>query len=133
VHSCPAVVWNGVQIIGLNYRSNNENYREETRLILESLTEENMPNILLETMAAGLPVACSNLGPMPEVLKDAGLYFDPQNPIEIANAIRQYLDFPDLRTEKSNASFTLAKQYSWERCADQTLGFLAQVASQHRR
>jgi glycosyltransferase involved in cell wall biosynthesis len=70
---------------------------------------------------------------MPEVLKDAGLYFDPENPIEIANAIRQYLDSPGLRTEKSNASFSLAKQYSWERCADQTLGFLAQVASQHSR
>ena len=94
---------------------------------------ENMPNILLETMAAGLPVACSNLGPMPEVLKDAGLYFDPENPIEIANAIRQYLDSHTLRTEKANASFTLAKQYSWERCADQTLGFLAKVASQHSR
>jgi glycosyltransferase involved in cell wall biosynthesis len=94
---------------------------------------ENMPNILLETMAAGLPVACSNLGPMPEVLKDAGLYFDPENPIEIASAIRQYLDSPALRSEKSNASFTLAKQYSWKRCADQTLGFLAQVASQHSR
>jgi glycosyltransferase involved in cell wall biosynthesis len=29
---------------------------------------ENMPNILLETMASGLPIACSNRGPMPEVL-----------------------------------------------------------------
>ena len=70
---------------------------------------------------------------MPEVLKDAGLYFDPEHPIEIANAIRRYLDSHTLRTEKANASFTLAKKYSWERCADQTLGFLAKVASQHSR
>ena len=45
---------------------------------------ENLPNILLETMAAGLPVACSNRGPMPEILGDAGLYFDPLQPQEIA-------------------------------------------------
>ena len=41
---------------------------------------ENMPNILLETMAAGLPVLSSNHGPIPEILGDAGLYFDPEEP-----------------------------------------------------
>ena len=41
---------------------------------------ENMPNILLETMASGLPIACSNFDPMPEILKDGGLYFDPLCP-----------------------------------------------------
>ena len=40
------------------------------------LQAENMPNILLETMAAGLPVLSSNHGPIPEILGDAGLYFD---------------------------------------------------------
>lgn len=92
---------------------------------------ENMPNILLETMAAGLPIVCSSSGPMPEVLGDAGLYFDPENPTEIANAIRRYLDSPELRTEKSQASFKLVEQYSWDRCANQTLSFLAEVARKH--
>ena len=39
---------------------------------------ENMPNILLETMGAGLPIACSNRQPMPEILKNGGEYFDPE-------------------------------------------------------
>jgi glycosyltransferase involved in cell wall biosynthesis len=51
-----------------------------------------MPNILLEAMAAGLPIACSNRGPMPEVLGTAGLYFNPENPAEIACAIRTVID-----------------------------------------
>ena len=89
---------------------------------------ENMPNILLETMAAGLPVVCSNKGPMPEVLGDSGLYFDPENPHEIATAIRQYLNSPDLRASKAEASYQRAKQYSWADCAHKTFGFLVQIA-----
>jgi glycosyltransferase involved in cell wall biosynthesis len=89
---------------------------------------ENMPNILLETMAAGLPVACSNKGPMPEVLGDSGLYFDPENPNEIATALRQYLNSPELRANKAEASYQRAKQYSWKDCASKTFNFLVQVA-----
>lgn len=50
---------------------------------------ENMPNILIESMAAGLPIACSNRGPMPEVLGDAGIYFDPEDAASIACAVRK--------------------------------------------
>lgn len=85
---------------------------------------ENMPNILLETMAAGLPVACSNKGPMPEVLGAAGLYFDPENTEEIAAALHKMIMSPELRAKLSEASFQNAQQYSWQRCADQTFGFL---------
>lgn len=90
---------------------------------------ENMPNILLETMAAGLPVACSNKGPMPEVLGEDGLYFDPENPNEIATAIRQYLNSPELRASKAEASYHRAKQYSWTTCAHKTFGFLVEIAT----
>lgn len=38
---------------------------------------ENMPNILLEAMAAGLPIACADRGPMPEVLGAGGVYLIP--------------------------------------------------------
>jgi glycosyltransferase involved in cell wall biosynthesis len=87
---------------------------------------ENMPNILLEAMAAGLPIACSNRGPMPEVLGTAGLYFDPENPAEIACAIRSLLDSTDLRAEKAEAAYRRAKAFTWQRCAEQTFQFLAQ-------
>lgn len=88
---------------------------------------ENMPIILLETMASGLPIACSNRGPMPEVLGDAGLYFDPENPLEIARSLREYIDSPELRSEKAKASIERCQQYAWTRCADETLAFLAEV------
>lgn len=89
---------------------------------------ENMPNILLETMAAGLPVACSDRGPMPEVLGDGGVYFDPERPADIARALRELIASLSLRAEKAQESYTAALAYDWKRCADETFGFLARVA-----
>jgi glycosyltransferase involved in cell wall biosynthesis len=97
-------------------------------LCLFASTCENMPNILLEGMASGAPLACSNRGPMPEILKDAGVYFDPERPQDIANAIRKLLLSSDLRAKKSDAAFLLVQQYSWRRCADETLAFLSKIA-----
>lgn len=89
---------------------------------------ENMPNILLEGMAAGLPMACSSMGPMREVLGSAGVYFDPEDVNSIAGAIRKLIESPDLREQMALASFDQAQAYSWKRCADETFGFLAKVA-----
>ena len=94
---------------------------------------ENMPNILLETMAAGLPIACSNRGPMPEVLGDSGLYFDPEQPIEIFNALETLINNPQLRLEKANASFVEVQQYSWSSCANETFSFLDDVVTEYKK
>lgn len=88
---------------------------------------ENMPNILLETMASGLPIACSDKGPMPEMLQDSGIYFNPEEPEEIAQAIYKLLSSRSLRSNLSKQSHELSKQYSWERCADETFIFLNKV------
>jgi glycosyltransferase involved in cell wall biosynthesis len=92
---------------------------------------ENMPNILIESMAAGLPIACSNRGPMPEVLGDAGIYFDPEKPASIADAVRRFALAPELRAEKAAAASAAAVQFSWSRCARETFDFLTEVA-RHR-
>lgn len=89
---------------------------------------ENMPNILLETMASGLPIACSNRGPMPEVLGDSGIYFDPMQPTDIARALRKLIELPQLRSQLAEASYQRSQQYSWHRCADATFKFLTKVA-----
>ncbi|MDB9933938.1 glycosyltransferase family 4 protein [Candidatus Thioglobus sp.] len=99
----------------------------EAELCLFASSCENLPNILLEGMASGLPIACSNCGPMPEVLGDAGVYFDPENPDDIARALRELIDFPELRAQMAKASFELSQAYSWRRCASETFGFLTSV------
>ncbi len=89
---------------------------------------ENMPNILLETMASGLPIACSNRGPMPEVLGQAGVFFNPEQPEDIARALRELLESPENRTKFARASYERVQEYSWERCANETFQFLARFA-----
>jgi glycosyltransferase involved in cell wall biosynthesis len=89
---------------------------------------ENMPNTLLETMASGLPIACSSLGPMPEVLENAGVFFDPEQVGSIVNALNKLIDSPQLRTKLSQSSHEYAQQYSWKRCANETFEFLNCIA-----
>jgi hypothetical protein len=57
---------------------------------------------LLEAMAAGKPILCSNTTSLPEVAADAALYFDPRKPVEIASAIGRIADDPDLRIRLSS-------------------------------
>lgn len=89
---------------------------------------ENLPNILVEAMAAGLPVASSRRGPMPEVLGNAGIYFDPDDPDDIASSLRQLVQNVPLRSELSYSGWHRAMEFSWRRCADDTLRFIARVA-----
>jgi glycosyltransferase involved in cell wall biosynthesis len=88
---------------------------------------ENMPNTLVEAMSAGLPIACSNRGPMPEVLRDAGEFFDPEDVNSIANALERLIADPKLRVSCAAKAEALARQYSWRRCADETWGFLVKT------
>jgi glycosyltransferase involved in cell wall biosynthesis len=93
---------------------------------------ENMPNTLVEAMAAGLPIACSNRGPMPEILQDAGVYFDPEDSASIAAAVTTLLQDPEHRTRLAKKAHGLAAQYSWHRCATQTWAFLNEVWTEHK-
>ncbi len=89
---------------------------------------ENLPIVLLETMASGLPIACSDRGPMPEVLSDAGVYFDPEKPESIADSIKKMISSKDFRATLSARSFKRCELFSWKNCAEQTFSFLAKIA-----
>lgn len=91
---------------------------------------ENLPNILIEAMAAGLPIASSDRGPMPEVLGDAGVYFDSEVSSSIADALRQLATDDLLRSQLAKLAWHKAQTYSWECCARDTFKFIAQVAQQ---
>ncbi len=101
---------------------------EQADLGLFASSCENMPNILLEKMASGLPIACSNRGPMPEVLGSGGVYFDPEQSAEIACALRDLITSPQLRSELAELNYQHAQRYSWKRCAAETVEFLALIA-----
>jgi glycosyltransferase involved in cell wall biosynthesis len=105
----------------------------EADLFIFASSCENMPNTLLEAMASGLPIACADRGPMPEVLGDGGLYFNPEDPSSIAEAVRALAVDPAARERYAHRARELAAQYSWKRCADETFAFLADTARPARR
>ncbi len=89
---------------------------------------ENMPNILLEAMAAGLPIACSSREPMPQFIGEAAVYFDPEDAGSIAAALREIFSSAALRARIAAGAYERAGAWSWERCARETFDFLAMVA-----
>lgn len=89
---------------------------------------ENMPNILVEAMTAGLPIASSCKGPMPEVLKDGGVYFDPVDVDSIYESLKKMVINKDLR-EKIQENACRIGFDSWSECSRKTFEYLLTVAS----
>lgn len=83
---------------------------------------------VLEAMAAGVPVACSDIPPLREVAGDAALFFDPYSPKRIAEGVRRVLDDSDLRASMIARGKERAARSTWRRAAERTLAVLLQEA-----
>lgn len=86
---------------------------------------------LLEGMAAGLPIACSCRGPMPEVLQDAGVLFEPEDPESVAQAIEKIINDRLLRDSISLRARKRASGFTWPICAEKTWTYISQVFQRH--
>lgn len=76
---------------------------------------------VLEAMACGCPVVTTKTGCTPEVAGGAALLVDPYNPDDIAEAIKKVLTEESLRKNLIEKGLKRAKQFSWEKCAKETL------------
>ena len=76
---------------------------------------------VLEAMARGVPVACSNTSSLPEVAGEAALLFDPRDESQIAQALRRILDDDELRGRLRALGRARAQLFTWERTARLTL------------
>jgi glycosyltransferase involved in cell wall biosynthesis len=83
----------------------------------------------LEAMACGTPVIVSNRGSLPEVVDDAGLIFDPDNPEALQDLLCRVLTDADLRARLQRDGPRRAAYYSWKRAALDTLATLQLVAT----
>jgi len=91
-------------------------------------TCENMPNILLEAMASGLPIACSERRPMIDILGEGSVFFDPVRPDSISRAIAIMVRDREKRTRIAHAAYERAADNTWGRCAAETFCFLGECA-----
>jgi len=69
---------------------------------------------VLEAMACGTPVLCSNAASLPEVAGDAALYFDPASHEELAVQVLHILQSTDLRDSLRDLGLQRAKEFNWQ-------------------
>jgi len=78
----------------------------------------------IEAMACAAPVLASNRGALPEVVGDAGIYFDPFDVDSIARAIIDMVENDSLRAQLSSNALARAQTFTWQRAALLTLAHL---------
>jgi glycosyltransferase involved in cell wall biosynthesis len=76
---------------------------------------------LVEAMACGCPIVCSNVTAMPEVVKNAALFFTPTSEEDIADKIWSVWNDDSLRGQLVLKGRERVKQFQWERSARETI------------
>lgn len=107
-------------------------YAHASALVFPSLYEGfGMP--LLEAMTYGCPVVCSDRGALPEVAGAAALYFDPEAPGELVQALTQLTSDPALAADLRARGHEQSARFSWARCAQETREVYGRVMSARGR
>lgn len=75
---------------------------------------------ILEAFAAGCPVILSNSSCFPEIAGNGGIFFDPDNPDELADKIEQTLCDPAFRDTKTLAAKQELERFSWQKTGVKT-------------
>ena len=76
---------------------------------------------IIEAMACGTPVITSNISSMPEVAGDAAVLVDPYDVDALAEAMHCVLTDKSLRDGLIKKGLERVKQFSWEKCAEETI------------
>jgi glycosyltransferase involved in cell wall biosynthesis len=98
------------------------------RVFVFPSTVETFGHPLVEAMASGAPIASSNSAAMPEILGDAGLYFDPLDDADMADKIIQLYTDAALRAQMSERGRARARLFSLEKTASETAEILKRAA-----
>ena len=75
----------------------------------------------LEAMQCGTPVIASNTSSLPEVVDDAGIMLDPTNRDDLCQAMLDLINNSTLRHQLSQKGMDRATQFSWSKCATETI------------
>jgi glycosyltransferase involved in cell wall biosynthesis len=82
---------------------------------------------VVEAMAVGTPVICSNTSSLPEVAGDAAILFPPEDQHALAEAMQDVIENRSLAEELRHKGFEQARSFSWQRNAEQTIGIYRDV------
>ncbi|HKY19967.1 MAG TPA: glycosyltransferase family 1 protein [Vicinamibacterales bacterium] len=91
-------------------------FKEAQMFVLPSF-EEGFGLPALEAMSAGVPVVASNRGSLPEVVSDAGLLIDPDDPESLTDAMARIATDARLRGALAERGLVRARQFNWAQTA----------------
>ncbi len=113
---------------------------EDQVLVLGWLEEEDLPYIfnkadafvfpslyegfgipVLQAMASGLPTLLSDLEVLKEVAEDSALFFNRLDPVDLASKMKKIISDDDLKEELKLKGLERARNFSWKKCAQETL------------
>jgi glycosyltransferase involved in cell wall biosynthesis len=107
---------------------------QDLSLLLRGAALEVIPSLyegfclpMVEAMACGIPAIAANNSCLPEISGNVLLYFDPYSVEELSTCMQEVLQSQDLRGELSSRGKERAQKFSWDLCAEETLGVLEQV------
>jgi glycosyltransferase involved in cell wall biosynthesis len=84
---------------------------------------------MIEAMACGIPTVASNNSCIPEVSGEVLEYFDPYSVVDMAETIRLALEDSFVRDRLRQAGLARAAEFSWERCARETMRIFAETCA----
>lgn len=95
-------------------------YNKATVFVFPSLYEGfGFP--VLEAMACGCPVICSNRTSLPEIAGDAAVYINGEDENELVTAIKRVLSNKQLQEKLRKKGYAQAKKFTWGKCAEETI------------
>lgn len=113
-------------IESVSYEEMPKKYSNHNGIIFAS-TCENMPNILIESMASTKPIACSDKSPMPEFLRDGGYYFDAKSVNSITTCLETMLNSSSDYGILANKNLKEINKYNWEKTSTETFNYLSSI------
>jgi len=99
-------------------------YYREADLGIFASSCENMPIILLEKMASGLPIICNDAPPMPDFLLDAGVYVDFKDIDRVTQTLNELIAKKAERIRFSQLGIEACVQYNWKKSSKNTFQYL---------
>lgn len=85
--------------------------------------------VLIEALACGAPILCCRRRPMSDICGDAAVYFDGENPDDIAGKLLDTLSEPALREELSTRAVARAARFSWQEGVEKVYRVFEQLHS----
>jgi len=105
-------------------------YKKALAFVFPSLIEGfGLPG--LEAMAAGLPVIAARASCLPEIYGGAALFFDPHDPVNLADKIQALLIDKSLRQKLITAGHKQVKKYSWVKMSNETWEIYQSILNSH--